>query len=139
MASIMRLLQRFQLSKKKELMELERQFAALEDQGILPKGQRMLPIASHAPGNTLVWEGRFGNLHEAERSLHLFESHPAHVKLFPRRSPKTNYLRSLKVTHVGNTFADTVLNLFLHCERKLFCLHPLLEERVDSRQPIAHE
>jgi hypothetical protein len=57
----------------------------------------------------------------------------------PRRSRKMTRLRSLKVTLVENTFADTALNLFLHCDRMLFCPHPLLEERVDSRQQIAHE
>ena len=59
--------------------------------------------------------------------------------LDPRRSLEMTHLCSLKVTHIENTFADTALNLFLRCERKLICPHHLLDDRVDSRQPIAYE
>ena len=57
----------------------------------------------------------------------------------PRRSLEMTHLCSLKVTHIENTFADTALNLFLRCERKLICPRHLLDDRVDSRQPIAYE
>jgi hypothetical protein len=61
------------------------------------------------------------------------------VVLWPRRSLEMTHLCSLKVTHIENTFADTALNLFLRCERKLICPRHLLDDRVDSRQPIAYE
>ena len=71
---------------------------------------------------------------------------PQYAQLFatpciedPRRSLEMTHLCSLKVTHIENTFADTALNLFLRCERKLICPRHLLDDRVDSRQPIAYE
>ena len=82
MAIIMRFVQRFQCSKKQEFMELEKQFAALEHGGILPKGERMSPLAGREPGNTLIWQGRFEDLHAAEKALKAFETSPEHTELF---------------------------------------------------------
>ena len=42
---MMRLVQRFQASKKHEFVELEKQFAELEARGILPKGERLLSLS----------------------------------------------------------------------------------------------
>ncbi len=66
-------------------MELEKQFAALEHRGVLPKGERMSPLASREPGNTLVWEGRFENLHAAGEALKLFETSPEHTILYNKQ------------------------------------------------------
>jgi hypothetical protein len=87
MAIKMRLVQRFQPCKKKEFMDLERHFAALEQHGTLPHGQRMTPIAGCQPANTFVWEGLFADLHEVEVALRLFDTNTAHVALFAQQAP----------------------------------------------------
>ena len=85
MAVILRIVQRFQSSKRQEFMDLEKQFAALEHQGILPKGERMSPLASREPGNTLIWQQRFDNLQAAEQALKVFEGSAEHAELFNRQ------------------------------------------------------
>jgi hypothetical protein len=87
MAIIMRLIQRYQPSKREEFMDLEKEFAGLEKKAILPKGQRMTPVSGREPGNTLIWEGCFQNLLEAQKALHLFETNGEHVALFGQQGP----------------------------------------------------
>ena len=55
MAVMMRFVQRFQADKRKEFMDLEKEFARLEREGVLTPGLRMAPIAAREPGNTLIW------------------------------------------------------------------------------------
>jgi hypothetical protein len=86
-AIILRLVQQFHPSKKQEFLTLEKKFAALERQGTLPKGERMLPIAGREPANTIVWQGRFENLCAAEAALKLFESNPEHTELANQQLP----------------------------------------------------
>jgi hypothetical protein len=85
MPVVLRLIQRFQLSKKQEFIVLEKQFAALEHRRILPRGERMTPICSKEPLNTLIWEGKFGTMAEAEQALKLFETSPEHTELFNKQ------------------------------------------------------
>lgn len=87
MAVIMRLVQQFEHSKKKEFIDLEKQFAALERRGILPKGERLAPIASRDPGNTLIWQARFEDLAAAEAALKLFDTNPEHTELAIKQAP----------------------------------------------------
>ncbi len=87
MAIVMRFVQRFQAAKKQEFLDLERQFARLEHQGILPKGERMISLAAREPGNTLIWEGRFENLQAAEAALKTLESSEQHASLFQKQVP----------------------------------------------------
>ncbi len=87
MAIIMRIIQRFQASKKQEFIAVEKQFAALEKQGILPKGERMLPLASRDPGNTLIWQGHFASLDAAQKCLRTFEDSPEHTVLLEQQIP----------------------------------------------------
>jgi hypothetical protein len=87
MAIIMRFVQRFQPDKRKEFMELEKEFALLERQGVLPRGQRMVPIAAREPGNTLIWEGNFKDLAAAEEVLKALEHGEQHQKLFEKQVP----------------------------------------------------
>ena len=81
MAIILRLVQRFQHSKREEFIALEKEFAQLEHRGILPRGERLMPIAGREPGNTIVWQRRFESLAEAEAALKLFESNSEHTEL----------------------------------------------------------
>ena len=81
MAIVLRLVQQFQHSKKQEFMTLEKQFAELEHRGILPRGERLVPISGREPGNTVIWQARFENLSAAEAALKLFDTNPEHTEL----------------------------------------------------------
>ena len=81
MAIILRLVQRFQHSKREEFITLEKEFSQLEHRGILPRGERLMPISGREPGNTIVWQRRFESLAEAEAALKLFETNPEHTEL----------------------------------------------------------
>jgi uncharacterized protein (DUF608 family) len=94
----------------------------------VPSGDVDPENPSRPPGHFLEWF-----------EVELWFGMTPHVGGIPRRSLEMTHLCSLKVTHIENTFADTALNLFLRCERKLICPHHLLDDRVDSRQPIAYE
>ena len=87
MAIVMRFVQRFQASKRQEFMDLEKQFALLEQQGVLPRGERMTPLAGREPGNTLIWEGRFESLAAAEKALKTLETSSQHSHLFQQQVP----------------------------------------------------
>ncbi len=81
MAVIMRLVQQFEHSKKQEFIALEKEFAGLEDRGVLPRGERLLPISSRDPANTLIWQASFKDLCAAQVALKLFETNPEHTEL----------------------------------------------------------
>jgi hypothetical protein len=80
-AVIMRLVQQFEHSNRDEFIRLEREFAALEHRGILPRGERLMPISSRDPGNTLIWQASFKDLYAAQAALKLFETNPEHTEL----------------------------------------------------------
>jgi hypothetical protein len=84
-AIVMRIIQRFQTAKKIEFMELEKQFAAFEHQGVLLKGERMTPLASREPGNTLIWQARFPNLAAAEEAIAFIAKSPEHTRLYDQQ------------------------------------------------------
>jgi hypothetical protein len=87
LAIVMRLVQRFQAAKRQEFMELEKQFTQLEKRGILPQGERLLPLASRDPGNTLIWQSRFPSLGAAKECLQAFETSPEHEELARKQTP----------------------------------------------------
>jgi hypothetical protein len=80
-AIILRMIQQFHPAKKLEFITLEKEFAALEHRGILPKGERLMPISAKEPGNTIIWQGRFEDLCAAQAALKLFETNPEHTEL----------------------------------------------------------
>jgi len=85
MPVLMRFVQRFQTDKRKEFMDLEKEFARLEHEGILPHGHRMVPMAAREPGNTLIWESTFKDLAEAGEALRKLETSPQHQALFAKQ------------------------------------------------------
>lgn len=85
MAIILKIIQRFQTSKRNEFMELERQFAALEHKGVSLKGERMTPLVSREPGNTLIWQARFPSLAAAEEALKKIAASPEHTRLYDQQ------------------------------------------------------
>ena len=87
MAILLRLIQQFQPAHKQEFHDLEKQFAELEVRGILPRGERFVPISGREPANTIVWQGRFDSLAAAEKALKLFEDNPEHTVLAKKQHP----------------------------------------------------
>jgi hypothetical protein len=85
LAIILKIMQRFQTGRRNEFMELEKQFAELEQRGILLKGERMTPLASREPGNTLIWQARFPSLAAAEEALQAIAASPEHTRLYERQ------------------------------------------------------
>lgn len=68
----LRFVQRFQLSKQTKFMDIEKQFAAFEQQyPEFPKGKRYTPVTGQMPANTLVWECDFESM-DALRQAHDF-------------------------------------------------------------------
>ena len=86
MAIVMRLVQRFQASKKHEFIELEKQFAELEARGILPKGERLLSLSGRDPGNTLIWQRQFPDLTAVKECLQQIETSPEHTELAKKQA-----------------------------------------------------
>lgn len=86
MAIVMRLVQRFQASKKHEFVELEKQFAELEARGILPKGERLLSLSGQT-GNTLIWQRQFPDLTAVKEFLQQIEGSPEHTELAKKQAP----------------------------------------------------
>ena len=87
MAVLLRLVQRFQHGRKAEFMKLKKQFTNLEHRGILPRGERLVPISGREPGNTVVWQCRFESLAAVEAAMKLFETDPGHTELAKKQGP----------------------------------------------------
>jgi hypothetical protein len=86
-AIILRLIQQYQPAHKVEFHALEKQFAQLEHQGILPKGERLVPIAGREPSNTIVWQCRFESLAAAEKALNHIDANVEHTDLAKKQHP----------------------------------------------------
>jgi hypothetical protein len=100
MSVTMRILQRFDVRKEKEFLDLERLFAALERaRPDLPQGRRMKPISGHEPCNTLVWEAVFPSLDAAKNALDTFAADAAHEELFAKQS---ELFQSVKIEFYEN-------------------------------------
>ena len=87
MAVIMRLIQQFQPAHKKEFYELEKQFAELEHRGLLPRGERLVPISGREPDNTIVCQFRFDSLAAAEKALKQIQDCDEHTELAKKQHP----------------------------------------------------
>ena len=84
----MRIIQRYDITKEKEFLALERQFMELERRRPdFPKGVRLKPLAATEPTNTLIWEGTFPTLDAAKRVLEFFSGDAEHEALFARQLP----------------------------------------------------
>ncbi len=87
MAVILRLIQHYQPAHKQEFFALEKQFAELEHRGILPRGERLVPISGREPGNTIVCQFRFDSLAAAEKALKQIEDSNEHTDLAKKQHP----------------------------------------------------
>ena len=87
MAIIMRLVQQYHPSHKQEFHALEKQFAQLEHRGILPRGERLVPISGREPANTIIWQCRFESLADAETALKRIDASADHTELAKKQHP----------------------------------------------------
>ncbi len=87
MAIIMRLIQQYHPSHKQEFHALEKKFAELEHRGILPRGERLVPISGREVANTIVWECRFESLCAAEEALKRIDNSTEHTELAKQQHP----------------------------------------------------
>lgn len=87
MAVIMRLIQQYDPKHKQEFHALEKQFAELEHRGILPKGERLIPISGREPANTIVWQCRFESLSAAEIAIKKIDACDEHTELAKKQHP----------------------------------------------------
>lgn len=87
MAVVMRLVQQYQPAQKQQFHALEKQFAELEVRGLLPRGERLVPISGREPGNTIVWQCRFESLRAAEAALKKIENSAEHTELAHKQHP----------------------------------------------------
>lgn len=87
MAVIMRLIQQYDPKHKQEFHALEKQFAELEHRGILPKGERLIPISGREPANTIVWQCRFESLSAAEIAIKKIDACDEHTELAKTQHP----------------------------------------------------
>lgn len=87
MAVMMRLIQQYQHSKKQAFHALEKQFAELEYRGLLPRGERLAPISSREPDNTVIWQSRFDSLCAAEAALKQIQDSVEHTELASKQHP----------------------------------------------------
>ena len=84
----LRLIQRYDITREVEFLDLERQFAALEKRRPdFPKGVRLKPLAAGEPTNTLIWEGTFPTIEAARQVLDFFRGDAEHEALFAKQLP----------------------------------------------------
>lgn len=83
----LRMVQKFKLEHAKEFMAIEKQFAEFENKyDEVPKGKRYIPLCSHNPSNTLIWECDFDTM-EALQKVHAFLlTDKCHDDLFQKQS-----------------------------------------------------
>lgn len=94
MSVVMRIIQRYDITREEEWMALERRFAALEHQRPdYPKGRRLKPLASTEPCNTLIWEAEFPTLDAAHAALAFFAGDAAHEALLEQARPLFEQVR----------------------------------------------
>lgn len=94
MSVVMRIIQRYDITREAEWMDLERRFAALEHQRPdYPKGRRLKPLAAGEPCNTLIWEAEFPTLDAAKAALEFFAGDAAHEALLEKARPLFEQVR----------------------------------------------
>lgn len=87
MAVVMRLIQQYDPKHKQDFHALEKQFAELEHRGILPRGERFIPISGREPANTIVWQCRFESLSAAEIAIKKIDACDEHTELAKKQHP----------------------------------------------------
>jgi hypothetical protein len=83
----MRLVQQYDPAHKQEFHTLEKQFAELEHRGLLPRGERLIPISGREPANTIVWQCRFDSLAAAEAAMKKIDDSDGHTELAKKQHP----------------------------------------------------
>jgi hypothetical protein len=88
MSFVLRFVQRFRPADRDAFMELEAQFAAMEERRAdWLKGTRRQPYSGREPANTLIWEAQFSTLAEVQEALARVASDAEHEALFRKQVP----------------------------------------------------
>jgi hypothetical protein len=88
MPYILRVVQRYRPENRAAFMELEAEFAAMEQgRTDFPKGRRRQPVTGRLPTNTLIWECEFPSLSAVQETIARFSSDPRHEELFRQQVP----------------------------------------------------
>lgn len=83
----LRFVQKFELGKSSEFLDIEKQFARFEEQyPEFPKGRRYLPLTGMHPSNTLIWECDFDTLEELHATHNFLMNDNRHEELFQVQS-----------------------------------------------------
>lgn len=83
----LRFVQQFRQKFASEYLELEKQFAALEQHSPeFPKGKRYLPYIGGEASNTLIWECEFDTLEETQQALAFLHADTRHEALFQQQA-----------------------------------------------------
>ena len=100
MSITMRIMQRFDPTREKEFMDLEKKFGELEaSRPDYPKGKRMQPISAGEPCNTLIWQCEFSDIQSACKVLDFFSGDESHEALFEKQLP---YFKDVKIEFYKN-------------------------------------
>lgn len=84
----MRIIQRFDATKEKEFLNLEKHFAELEaSRPDYPKGKRLIPVSAGEPCNSLIWECDFPDIKSAYETLDFFSDDAEHEVLYKKQAP----------------------------------------------------
>jgi mannosyltransferase OCH1-like enzyme len=95
MGIVMRIIQQFDPCHENEFMTLEKKFDELEKKRPdYPKGQRMQPISSGEPVNTLIWQYEFADIDSAYNTLNFFTGDVGHEILFKQQ---VIYIKEVRV------------------------------------------
>ncbi len=88
MAYVLRFVQRYRPAERKQFMDLEAEFCAMENRrSDWFHGRRYQPYAGREPSNTLIWETDFCTLAEVQEALDRIAADAEHEKLFRQQAP----------------------------------------------------
>jgi len=88
MPYVLRFVQRYRPENRDAFMELEREFASMEQsRDDFPKGRRLEPYSGREPTGTLICEFTFPTLTAAQEGLAKIESDPQHEELYRKQVP----------------------------------------------------
>lgn len=83
----LRFVQKIEMGKIDEFLELEKQFAQFEQQyPEFPEGNRYLPLSGMHPSNILIWECDFKSLEELNKAHQFLMGDNRHEELFKEQA-----------------------------------------------------
>ena len=88
MSYILRFVQKYQPSAAPTFFEPEAEFEEMERHSpYFPQDRQSQLLSEGEPTNTLVWEGEFTSLNDAQGALKTIADDPTHTALFEKQRP----------------------------------------------------